>query len=710
MNLRKISILLAVLLLTLVIGILLWLMAGYYNAREPMTSLPLFDIQDTIWSTDKVDDDLLTVKNAWYTLETFPSGRITVKTPGNEVILSNLVYFSSYVGYKDNWGINNTSVTRENDTTISVYGTALPGTIIQMKITTHTNLPKLDIKVTTKYSTETVVNQEALVARFDVPVSEVYKKNRKIDTQAFKTEYWLQKQGVKFGEGDKSALIYHTTAVSSLQLNTSQRLLFVNLEYFKDHPFINIPFQPDGTNRWNDISASRYNTGDERLDSVTFYFGKTPECLPRIMLVPRGFLAGHVFTEHADGGEALKHHLAAYFGADSIEDITKATGGFVGHNIPVTKSIMFSDSLGKLSDLTFSGTSHWPEFKAFLEQLRENGRYDICLHTPEDLNSDRRTLEEAIGYMKEYYDTRSWIDHGMYSGKINRECFVCDGLIPDSEFYTADLWGKYDTRYFWSPAVEMIRNQQRPSTKGQLKKFRLLDASESLWQNHMPQDRLVSVRPVTALKELIRNLQSNEEELNSLLPGRGEYYPTPLYWQHPTYTDGFYSWATDYVKDYRKLTSGNSVEQLRIEMNHIDSLISNQGIFIGHGYYVRGRDVIFDQDGILVIHPSFDRLLAYLEEKNLKGDLYNTTVKDLLDYWRLTENISFTYYPDNTIELYNENNQSISGLSIVVKADSVYIDDIVPLTRRNNDDLIFWFDMPAKASLKIRFGKLKQTN
>ena len=137
MSLRKISILLAALLLTSVIGTLLWLLAGYHKARQPMTSLPLLEIQDTIWSTDQVDDDLLTVKNAWYTLETFPSGRITVKTPGNEVILSNLVYFSSYVGYKDTWGINNTSVTRENDTTISIYGTALPGTIIQVKIKTY---------------------------------------------------------------------------------------------------------------------------------------------------------------------------------------------------------------------------------------------------------------------------------------------------------------------------------------------------------------------------------------------------------------------------------------------------------------------------------------------------------------------------------------------------------------------------------------------
>ncbi len=59
--------------------------------------------------------------------------------------------------------------------------------------------------------------------------------------------------------------------------------------------------------------------------------------------------------------------------------------------------------------------------------------------------------------MKQRFEAESWIDHGMFPGNNNRETMVADGLNPHSEFYTADLWERYGTRFFWSPAVEAIR-------------------------------------------------------------------------------------------------------------------------------------------------------------------------------------------------------------------------------------------------------------
>lgn len=703
MDTKKLLWSLTILVSTAIIILFLWLITGYIKARKPVTHLPETTGQVTDWENRSAEEAAIIIKSTYYTLEAYTCGRISVKSPEDESIISDMKYFSSYEGYNDNWGLQNVSVNQENDTSLSISGNALSGTRINVLFIAHRTKPKVDIRITTKYNSAVTVIREALVAELDVPISEVYKKNRQIDTRNFQSEYWLHNQGVRFGSGSRSSLLYHTPGISSLQLNSEKRSLFINLDYYEDHPFIHIPFQPDRGGRWVDLSPSRYEANDERRDSVTFYFGPFPEFLPRLMLVPGGYLAGHVFTEHADGGGTMEPHLAAYFGSDSINDINNATGGFVGHNIPVTKSVMFADEYGKLSDSTIGEASVWSRMRIFLDQLHETGRYDICLHTPEDLNSDRQTLEEAIAFMKDRYGTRSWIDHGMYDGNVNRECFVCDGLNPESDYYSADLWRKYDTRYFWSPAVELIRNKNRLSTSDLLKNLKVQGASEALWKNHISSGRLNSLSFVKASIELFRNLSTNQEELNSLYPGKGDNLPTPLYWQHPTCTDGLYSWVTDYVKDYRNLSASNSDRHLKIEKQHIDRLIANWGIFIGHGYYVRGRDVLMEYNDNLVINPNFDQLLAYLQENQNTGDLYNTTVRDLLDYWILIEKISFLYKPDGTIELSNDNDLPINGLSMAVRADKVFIEGIASLSRRYEDDLIFWFDLPEKTTVTIRF-------
>ncbi len=170
-----------------------------------------------------------------------------------------------------------------------------------------------------------------------------------------------------------------------------------------------------------------------------------------------GYTSGYVFTEHADGGN-LKTHRAAYLGDENISNIDDATGGFAGHKIPVTKSVFYLDSARNHSGSSIRDDPDKPHFLDFLNQLYSTGLYDICLHTPEDYSSTRESLEESIKYMKEKFDASTWIDHGMYSGNMNQESFVCDGLNPNSEYYAADLWENYGTRYFWNPASEIIEN------------------------------------------------------------------------------------------------------------------------------------------------------------------------------------------------------------------------------------------------------------
>lgn len=701
MNLKKLA---GVLILAITVALILcvaWLNCGYLKARQPDSYLP--DSRQFVLNLPNAVSgrDTFLIKTYFYLLSISPEGDVEITSPEGLPIFSNIRYFSSCEGYKDTFGLQNVSIKKINDSTCLISGNSLSGTMVDITVTAESKLPKIDFRINTRYVNDVTVNRESLVVKYKIPVTEILKKNGKSDTQQFSSEYWLGKQGVRFGEALHSALIYHTPGISSLQLNLADSLLFINLDYSKDHPFINIPYQADGQGRWTDCSPSRYHSYAEKTDSVSFYVGYLPAAIPRIMMLPDGYVAGHVFTEHADGGEKIESQLAAYFGSDSITDIKNAYGGFAGHRIPVTKSVMYCDSTGKLSDPCTGEASGWNRKASFLDQLNETGLYDICLHTPEDMTSDRRTLSEAIPFMKQRYNTRSWIDHGMFNGKINRECFVCDGLNPVSEFYAGDLWKENDTRYFWNSAVEQIRSKSRISVIDQLRKLKLLKASEALWDNHLSSRQLTDMKPYQAFIQLFKSIADPGIEMNSFFPDKGDSYPTPLYWQNKAYSGDFYSWVTDYVQDYRYLESHGAEKALEKDKNQFDQLISDWGIFIEHGYYVRDHDVITEYDGHLRINPYFDELLSYLQDNQEKGTIYNTTVRELLDYWILSENISFTYFPDGTINLFNNNDKGIEGLSLAVRAESVLVDGVKPSSRRYNDDLVFWFDIPAMTSKKI---------
>ncbi len=88
-----------------------------------------------------------------------------------------------------------------------------------------------------------------------------------------------------------------------------------------------------------------------------------------------------------------------------------------------------------------------------------------------------------------------------------------------------------------------------------------------------------------------------------------------------------------------------------------------------------------------------------------KGDLFLTTVKDLLSYWLLLENLRFDYQPDGTIEIINENIEQIKGLSLVVRADGqkILLDGTEPKSKYCKNDIIFWFDMPSNSRKTLRF-------
>ncbi|MDO9254582.1 MAG: hypothetical protein Q7U54_03645 [Bacteroidales bacterium] len=675
--------------------------SGYYSAFKTTSFLP--DNISNFTSTSPGSSQI-EIKGFGYILGVDPDGSVIIKSMKREVIMSDLRYYAEYEGENGNWGLKNVFVQRTNDSTITIKGESQNRALVKLALVTHKFRSKLDVRVNTIYKASTVVTREALVAEFNVPVAEVYLKNRKIDKQDFEDEYWLNKEGVRFGTNDRSALIYHTPYISSLQLETAKKLLFINLDFYLDHPFAHMPFLEKGNGKIEDggdlidQSKSNYSKGSERNNSFSINFGNLPTVTPRLMSVPYGYQAGYIVTEHADGGN-IQTQRAVYFGSEDILKASDAVGGFVGHKIPTTKSVFYMDS-ASLSGAAIFGKQNDTLLLRFLDQIYATGLYDLCLHTPENLSSNRKVLEESIRFMKNRYNAETWIDHGFFGGLINRECLAADGLDTNSKYYAADLWKKYNTQYFWSPAIEFIEESSHISITSKIKKFKFYDAYVSFWKHYLCPRDLKAMSPIEALNELSRRF-SVQNELNSLKPHTGDSHPTPLYWQNPTRTNDFYSWATDYSQTYNDL----SPKVVKGELVQLTNLVNDWGVFISHGYYVReypSHLLIKDQNSKLHINPYFDEILGLIAQKRDKGELYTTTVKDLLDYWTKLDKISFDYLPNGEVSITNHNNMPINGLSIVVRAKNVKINGKVLPMKRVGDDTIIWFDIKSDETLHLK--------
>jgi len=687
----------------LAVVIAVFAVSGYYKADLPNSFLPDYEAGS--------DGDFVNgsggvmIENPWYTLSIDSAGNMNVSTKDNKSILSGMAYCANYERHNDLLILEKTSTRQISDSAVFLSGKIDNLADLTIIITASTKEPTLKFTVNTHYFDSVVVLREAMIADYDIPVTEVFLKNRKTDRDNKHKEYWLDKQGVSLGGGNRSSMIYNQHAISSIQLDSRQSRVVINLDYYLDQPFIEIPFQADGAGKWKDKSASAYKPGDEKTNEFTIIFGYLPIQTPRLMLVPNGYLSAYVFTEHADAGN-MRTHRAAYFGDENITDIRMANGGFAKHEIGVTKSIYFENIDAALWDSTTLSSEIEHEYLDFLDQLYSTGFYDLCLHTPDESNSNRQYLQDAISGMRTRYNTTSWIDHGMFPGNNNREAMVADGLNPESEFYAADLWEKYGTRFFWSPAVEAIRfSKYNPSLISEFLNLNFTKISSELWRRYEYRKIYFGENSMTVLYELTKGFFPRWE-LNSLQPLKGSSLPTPLFWQNKTRSGALYSWTTEFV--YNGLTHLNSETDVLIEKRAIDLLLFDWGVFFNHGYFVRDRihdNFILNENNNLIINPYFDRVLEYLDNERDKGDLFLTTVKDLLNYWLLLENVRFEYKTDGTIDVFNDNDQEIQGLSIAVSRNSgmILLDGNEPVSRTIDDDLIFWFDISANSRRTISF-------
>ena len=71
--------------------------------------------------------------------------------------------------------------TDHNNSTVTISGQGPLNVLIIESIVINNKVPKMDLRIKTRYNSDVFVNREALIARFEVPVTEVYLKNRKVD-------------------------------------------------------------------------------------------------------------------------------------------------------------------------------------------------------------------------------------------------------------------------------------------------------------------------------------------------------------------------------------------------------------------------------------------------------------------------------------------------------------------------------------------------
>lgn len=506
--------------------------------------------------------------------------------------------------------------------------------------------------------------RQALAVHYTLPLKEVFKKNTLIDSTAFKSEYWLNKEGFMLSNSNTAFILYHPDYVSSIQLNTGRKYVLINLDYAMDHPLLHFPLMSKNLGKFEDHSTSLYKANEKIYSSFAFYLSNPQIKFPRMLNNPRGFLSSFVWTEHADYSD-LRLHKAVYFGSEKINDPEKATGGFVGNSIPVTKSYFYSnpENMNNKEKVGFlpgpvASYKEDPAFAVFLKQLYESG-YEICLHTPDPHTSNRNLIDEALDRNKREFFSSTWIDHGYdNSEKSNREDLMCNGTDSTSQWYCADLWKKYGINYLWNSFYE----------------------DTNIFAGY---------------------------GFNSFFSypysGWGDAFPVPLYWRNKTRTSDFVHWGTMSTWD----PPDQSHWQYFFNNLRLNDLVNNRSSVILHSYPARvdsSSGYYSFTNGMAVANESFDAALKKLGAYRRQSKIWLTTIHEMLDYRLMLEKITFQVQDNGDIILINKNKSRIAGISFSVYANEVKAKEKKVETKLLNDELIFWFDMEPgeKVSLSIK--------
>ena len=520
-----------------------------------------------------------------------------------------------------------------------------------------------------------VLRQTIVIPLIDSTLT-VYRRNFHIDSVQFQPEYYLDKEGFTIGEGCRSFTIYHPTGkYSSIQLDATNLIAYINLDYWRDHPLIHYPLRDTIENYFEDISCQ-----DQQVDptenqnilqgdilcshSFNFNIGDSVHDLPRIMPVWDGYQSAFIFTEHADWTD-IRTHRAVLFGNENITKPKDAVGGFCYYNIPVTKSVFYWNpddvtnehfSEGRFTGLHASIKNN-REYYKLLKAIKKEG-FEICLHTPEQYTTIPHEFPKAMRFMKRHFGTVSWIDHGYNNGpEKNREDLVCDGLLPDSPHYAAKLWKENGVRYLWNPYYEENRMEQYN------------------FDSHF-------VQPYDGFGDALPNRQI-----------------TTL----PDNHNDFLLWSTSSTlevnEDYQWYYFFDSIRLQR--------LVDQHNVFITHIYPAwTNPDRAFwqyDEDGTIVAMPGFNFALSQLAHFRDEKKILPTTVEQYLNYYEKLQNIEYLILDNNSIQLINQG-EAVKGLTLLC-TKPITVEGKPVNFRKVDEGYLVWFDLGKNEIVTIKHRK-----
>lgn len=525
-----------------------------------------------------------------------------------------------------------------------------PNDIIGFNITTETRF-KEDVKL--------------LRLAFVLPLPDgeitVFRRNQHIDSLHLQSSYYLDREGFTVKNDSISWSTYHNTGISSLQLDIENRTACFNIDYWRDHPLLHYPMRSDTSDYFEDISYRNVKAG-EVLTGDFNIFSKAPDDLPRLMPVWDGYQSAFIFTEHADWAD-IRTHRAVLFGNENITKPEDAVGGFCYYNIPVTKSVFYwnpdqitnaETSEGRFTGLIESIKTN-KEFYKLLKSIKKEG-FEICLHSPEIYTTIPSEFPKAMRFMKKQFGTKSWIDHGYNNGpEKNREDMVCDGLLPDSPQYAADLWKENGVRYLWNPYYEENRMERYN------------------FDNHF-------VQPYDGFGDALPNRQ-----ITTLPNGDKDF----LLWSTPS--------TLEVNEDREWYYYFDSVRLQR--------LVDQHNVFITHTYPAWSNPWRafweYDEKGNAVAMPGFNFALSQLARFREEKKILPTTVEAYLSYYEKLQNVEYLILNNQAVRLINHG-EAIQGLTLLCSKPVVVEGKAIDF-RKVDEGYLIWFDLKKNETVTIKY-------
>ena len=530
------------------------------------------------------------------------------------------------------------------------------------------------ISAAVSFHREAVLLRKALVVPFIDSTLTLYRRNMAVDTALFQSEYYLDREGFQVGKGERSITSYHQTFISSTQFDAVHRTAYFNLDYWRDHPMIHYPLS-DTLDYFEDISSRPVHEGMKWHHFVILYIGVDIPNLPRIMSIPYGYESGIIFTEHADWTD-IRTHRAVLFGNEKITKAKDATGGFVYYGIPMTKSVFYNNpdqvTNETVSHGVFKGLHSTIQtdknFKKLLKQLYNIG-FDICLHTPEQYTTTPDNLKEALDYMPRKFKSTTWIDHGYNNGlQNNREDLVCDGLLPQSEYFAAEQWQRHGIKYLWNAYYE--ENRMNPWC-----------FDNSLMQPYPGFGDALPNRQVTAI--------AGYDYDQGLGLGYHPSDPRFLTWCTPSTLEA----VTD--NDWDFYYSDARLQQL----------VDNHNVHITHTYPAwvwPGRTFwTYDADSTIVALPGMNRAFERIAALRDAHKLLPMTVKTYLDYYSGLLHVYYEIVDAEHIRLTNLG-EEIKGFTLLCPTPIRFEDNRYYEYRKSGKTYYIWFDFKASDEVILR--------